>query len=185
MDGRPRVLLDACVLVPINLCDVLLTLAEYDMFTPLWSCDILDEVERNLHRKLGVSERHARYRVSEMMWAFPRASVRKYERLIPSLTCDVKDRHVLAAAVVGRADVLMTANLRDFPPQSVRSGLESLVRESPDQFLCELLEPSPSVTLRVLCKVVSRNRRPPMTRRQLLTALLDVALTFVERVGLL
>ena len=50
---------------------------------------------------------------------FPDARVTGYEKLIGSMTNHPKDRHVLAAAVAGRADVLVTENLKDFPPGSV------------------------------------------------------------------
>jgi predicted nucleic acid-binding protein len=36
------------------------------------------------------------------------------------MTCDQKDRHVLAAAVRANAEVLVTFNIKDFPPDSVR-----------------------------------------------------------------
>jgi len=48
-----RVVLDACVLAPHLLCDVLLHLAEDDEYVPLWSGDILDEVDRRLTTKHG------------------------------------------------------------------------------------------------------------------------------------
>ena len=49
---------------------------------------------------------------------------------------DADDRHVLAAAIAGGADVLMTLNRRDFPTRTLaRHGV--LLRE-PDGFLAEL-----------------------------------------------
>ena len=50
---------------------------------------------------------------------FPDARVTSYEELIGSMTNHPKDRHVLAAAVAGRADMLVTENLKDFPPAAV------------------------------------------------------------------
>jgi hypothetical protein len=50
---------------------------------------------------------------------FPDARETSYEKLISSMTNHPKDRHVLAAAVAGRADVLVTENLKDFPPAAV------------------------------------------------------------------
>jgi hypothetical protein len=48
------------------------------------------------------------------------AVVNGYEKLIPSLTLpDPKDRHILAAAIVGRCDVIVTQNLRDFPEEAL------------------------------------------------------------------
>jgi hypothetical protein len=54
--------------------------------------------------------------VRTMERAFPDAMVAGHEALIPSMANDPKDRHVLAAAVRGRADVIVTSNVRDFPP---------------------------------------------------------------------
>ena len=50
---------------------------------------------------------------------FPDARVTSYEELIGSMPNHPKDRHVLAAAVAGRADILVTENLKDFPPAAV------------------------------------------------------------------
>ena len=54
---------------------------------------------------------------------FPDARVTSYEELIGSMTNHPKDRHVLAAAVAGRADVLVTENLKDFPPAVAHLGI--------------------------------------------------------------
>lgn len=40
---------------------------------------------------------------------------------------DPDDRHVVAAAQRGRADLIVTANLRDFPPGSSNTGSTALV----------------------------------------------------------
>jgi hypothetical protein len=65
----------------------------------------------------------------EMHRSFPDAEVRGYETLIASMTCDPRDRHVLAAAVRGDAEALPTFNTRDFrlqwPSQSIWSASTS------------------------------------------------------------
>jgi hypothetical protein len=66
-----RAVLDSCVLVPYLLCDVLLHLAEEDLYDPLWSADILDKVQRTLVDKLGVERERAARRVGQMRRAFP------------------------------------------------------------------------------------------------------------------
>ncbi len=43
-----RAVLDANVLVPILSCDLLLTAARHELFQPIWSPTILDEVTRNI-----------------------------------------------------------------------------------------------------------------------------------------
>lgn len=64
-----RVVLDACVLVPALLCDVLLHLAEDDLFDPLWSAQVLDETERTLVGKLGVDPERVQRRLGQMRGA--------------------------------------------------------------------------------------------------------------------
>ena len=111
----PVVVLDACVLVPIRLATTLLWLAEAGLFQPLWSEPILDEVQRNLP-KVGVAPEQAGRRVAMMREAFgAEALIDGFDDLIDQLRCDPKDRHVLAAAVRGGADTVVTFNLKYFP----------------------------------------------------------------------
>lgn len=76
--------LDASVLLPIKLCDLLLRLAEEPaLYSPRWSADILGEVARNLTQgKFKVPEQKARYRVECMKSAFPEAMVSGYDVFI-------------------------------------------------------------------------------------------------------
>lgn len=120
---RFPVLLDACVLVPYPLCDLLLRLADADMYRPLWSAQILDEVERTLINRMGVSPAKARRRLDQMRSAFPTASVEGYQDLVPAMTNDPKDRHVLAAAVRARA-----GDHRDSEPVRLPRGRARAVR---------------------------------------------------------
>ncbi len=134
----PAVLLDACTLVPIRLTSCLLSLAEAGLLTPLWSDEILDEVERNLPKLKGMTVDKAKRRVDAMRAAFDdEASVGDYQSLVPQLECDPKDRHVLAAAIIGGADVLLTFNVKDFPAESTQPYGVSV--KHPDEFLTVLL----------------------------------------------
>ncbi|CAM2921705.1 PIN domain-containing protein [Skermania piniformis] len=111
----PAAVLDACTLVPIRLASTLLWIAEAGLFQPLWSEEILDEVERNLP-KIGVEPARAKRRVANMRSAFgAEALVDGFDGLIDRMLCHPKDRHVLAAAVHENADALVTFNLKDFP----------------------------------------------------------------------
>lgn len=50
-----------------------------------------------------------------------------YEKLVGSLNLpDPDDRHVLAAAIIGHADVIVTRNLKDLPAEELdRYGIEA------------------------------------------------------------
>lgn len=159
--SRPTVVLDACVLIPIRLATTLLWLAEAGLFQPLWSAQLLDEVERNLPQ-LGVAPENAARRVASMRDAFgAEAMVEGFEDLIEEMTCDPKDRHVLAAAVHDHADAVVTFNLKDFPASAADPyGVEVL---HPDTFLLQLLGSDPDATLAALSVNVQDLRKPPET----------------------
>ena len=114
------VVLDACVLIPMPIADLLLRLATAKEFRPLWSDEILNEVESNLVKKLHKDPHSARRRVNAMRGFFPDALVENYESLVPAMTNDPKDRHVLAAAVRSRAELIVTSNQKDFPVTALK-----------------------------------------------------------------
>lgn len=99
-----------------------------------------------------------------------------YEELIDSLTLpDPDDRHVLAAAIRARAEVIVTCNLTDFPTETLaRFDIEAL---HPDDFLPFLLDAAPAV----VCTAVKRQREglrnPPKTAEELLSTLESQGLT--------
>ncbi|WP_010524799.1 putative toxin-antitoxin system toxin component, PIN family [Nesterenkonia sp. F] len=155
------VLVDACVLVPMATTDLLLRMADARHFRILWSQEILAEVERNLIEQLGLTPEQARRRVSTMHDHFPDALVEDYSNLIPAMTNDEKDRHVLAAAVRANAELIVTFNGKDFPTASV-DPYEIDVR-SPDDFLLDQLDLHPEGVLQVTHDTVGAMRNPPKT----------------------
>ena len=159
-----RVLLDACVLLPYQLADLLLRLADAELYEPLWSEEILAEVERNLVGKFGVTTEKASRRIGRMRSAFPHAAVEGYENLIPAMTTHPKDRHVAAAAVRGGAALIVTADLRDFPPESLSQY--DVVAVHPDDFLQDQLDLAPDVTMASLIEQREAYTRPPFTFRE-------------------
>ena len=132
------VVLDACVLVDACLRDTLLRLAETPpQYLPHWSAAILDEVGRTLINKLGRTEAQWAHLRSKMTEAFPDATVARFEHLIPSLTNQAKDRHVLAAAIQASATLIVTYNLKDFRASDLQPwNIEAV---TPDTFLTECL----------------------------------------------
>lgn len=121
MRADHRVLLDACVLIPMPLADTLLRMAETPrLYLPKWSRLIMDEVTRNLVEKWHLESAKARRREAEMRRHFPEAWVDGFEPLIEVMTNDPKDRHVLAAAARSHCELIVTYNLRHFPPDALR-----------------------------------------------------------------
>lgn len=162
------VLLDTCVLLKSYLCDTLLSIAEEGTFRPLWSDHVLEELRRNLI-KAGAKQAAVEHRLGQMAMYFPDARVTGYEELIGSMTNHPKDRHVLAAAVAGRADALVTENLKDFPPESVAHLGVTVAGQ--DDFLVGLLEMYPDAVLGALRRQSSRYRREPRSVPALLSIL--------------
>ncbi|RSN49236.1 PIN domain-containing protein [Amycolatopsis sp. WAC 04197] len=158
--------LDACVLIPIRLTDLLLRLAEAGTYRALWSGEVLDEVERNLVGHFGLEPQQAKRRLTGMRSAFPDSEVTGYEPLIPTMTNHPKDRHVLAAAVRANAAVIVTANLKDFPASALEP--HQLEAVHPDDFLLDQLDLYPAATLRCLREQVNALERPPETLSEFL-----------------
>jgi len=116
-------LLDTCVLVPSRARDVLLEVASAGVYRPLWSSEILAELDRTLRllqaRRGVASEETDAYLVRlfrQMETSFPDALVTDWEPLLDAVQLpDPGDRHVVAAARAGRADVIVTDNVADVP----------------------------------------------------------------------
>jgi predicted nucleic acid-binding protein len=166
--ARYSALLDACVLVPISLADTLLRIAEAGLYRPLWSERILDEMVAAIvavHPALPSGA--ARRRASVMQSSFPDATVADWQDLEAGLTLpDPDDRHVVAAALQGRADMIVTANLRDFPADVLDPiGLEV---QDPDTFLLNQLDLEPDLTIATLRGQAAATRRPAITTKVLL-----------------
>ena len=96
------------------------------LFRPLWSEAILAEWEESLRRRFPDLAADHFQRQRAYMDSFGEALVEDYEPLMPALALpDPKDIHVLAAAIHGRADAIVTHNLKDFPVEvAARHGIE-------------------------------------------------------------
>lgn len=137
-----RVVLDACVLYPTILREILQAAGEAGLYTPLWSERILREWQLAT-QKIG-PEAVATARVESTLFAdaFPGGLVPPDPAIENRLFLpDPGDRHVLATAISGRADAILTFNLQDFP-RSILAG-EGVARREPDEFLWELASRAP------------------------------------------
>lgn len=167
----PTVVLDACVIFPMPLCDTLLRAAEANLYRLYFSQEILDEVTRNLIKKGKITEeaKAARYQAN-IKGAFPEAMVEVPAELVGMMTNHPKDRHVVAAAVKIKAEVIVTFNLKDFPSDALAPfGIEA---KHPDVFLLDLCEEySVNALAQVIQKQAEDLKSPPNTVQDLLKRL--------------
>lgn len=132
-----KVLLDACVLYPTVMREVLLGVAAQGLFQPLWSPRILEEWARATVKLGPGAEAQSRGEIALLRARWPQATVSYAPSLEARLWLpDPADTHVLAAAIAGHADLIVTLNAKDFPRQILSE--EGLVRLDPDQFLLKL-----------------------------------------------
>jgi predicted nucleic acid-binding protein len=170
------VVYDACVLYPAPLRSFLMYLAVTDLFRARWTNDIHEEWMRNVVQDYCDITREQVERIRDLMNAHVRdCLITGYEELIPGLHLpDPDDRHVLAAAIRGRADIIITFNLRHFPDDVLKQyGIDAV---HPDEFISSQLDLAPNV----VCSAAKRQREslknPPKT--------VDEYLQSLERHGL-
>ena len=153
-----RFLIDACVLYPTVMREVVLGVAAKGLFDPRWSPRILEEWARAA-RKIGPQgETIARGEIAAITARFPRAQVQIPQGVEARLWLpDPNDIHVLAAAVGCSADAIMTVNAKDFPRNELAD--EGLQRVDPDGFLVDLAIQNPDAVQSVGEAVVTEARR--------------------------
>lgn len=162
--ARYTALLDANVLYPMVICDALMEVAATGIYAPKWSSQIDDEWVRNLARNKGLPEERFHLRREMMHEACPDWEVP--ERAWKSLQSGIElpdpgDRHVLAAALAGHADAIITQNLRHFPSHLLDPfGITAL---HPDEFLFQQLSLDPLAVLPAFKAMRGRLQNPRFT----------------------
>ena len=137
-----RVILDTCVLYPANLRDVLLALAARGLFRPLWSDGVAAEWLHLVARRNPAEQAEVAALLRRMARRWPEGRAEAGEPALLELP-DAGDRHVLAAAIAGRADLILTDNRRDFPLSALAPhGLRAV---TPDDFVMTLWLAAPEV----------------------------------------
>jgi predicted nucleic acid-binding protein len=160
--SRYTAILDANVLYGRLLRDVLLSLAEAHLYSAKWSADIRDEWMRNLIGNRPEKETSIRSAAAAMERSIPDCLVTGYEHLIESLRLpDAGDRHVLAAAITGHADCIVTLNEKHFPTEVLASfGVE---RQTPDEFVLNQVMLQPPIALAAIKRMRERWQKPQYT----------------------
>jgi hypothetical protein len=151
MGGTFRAFLDASVLYPVSLRNLLMRLTLAGLYQARWSPHVHDEWIRSVLRD------HP---------GIPPA--RLNDQLIDSLHLpDPNDRHVLAAAIIGRADVIVTRNLRDFPDEALfRYNMEA---QHPDEFIRHMIDLAPVSVVDAVRSQQASLTNPPFSMPDLLS----------------
>lgn len=173
MAGHARftVVLDACVLYPVCVADALMSMAIAELFAAKWTRRIEDEWIRNLEKNrpelVGKLDRRRN---------FMRNAIPDWEVQAPACDAvasglklpDEDDVHVLAAAIAGHADGIVTANIKDFPADIL--SVHGLCAIHPDDFLVAQFDLDPLTALKALKEMRGRSKNPPLTPEEFAAA---------------
>lgn len=153
-----RAVLDTCVIYPTVMRQMLLGVAQQGVYTPLWSARIIEEWQRAA-QKLGpdgVVQAGSEAAILGVNW--PDAEVTWPPSLEDRLWLpDVADRHVLAAAIAGSADIIVTLNAKDFPRHILAE--EGISRADPDAVLLGFYDAQPEQVKPVAEAVLAEAQR--------------------------
>ena len=136
-------------------------LASSDLYRAHWTSDIHDEWIRNLLKNRDDLTIVQLTRTRELMDAgVPDCLVEDYHNLIPTLELpDPDDRHVLAAAIVAKANFIVTCNLQDFPDKNLAKY--NIKAQHPDKFIAHLIDLKPSKVCTAVALIRKRLKNPP------------------------
>ena len=174
--GAPTAFLDANIMYSAGLRDFLLRLAERHLYSPLWSACIHTEWMRSLlANRPDLKASDLEYIRATIDEHFPDALVTGYEARHAGLDLpDAGDIHVLAAAIEGGADLIVTRNLRDFPVDGIAP--HGLAAQDPDDFIVDLIDADLEAVLEAVRGHRAALKNPPRTA--------DEHLVELERPGL-
>ncbi|WP_172331823.1 RSP_2648 family PIN domain-containing protein [Mangrovicoccus sp. HB161399] len=142
-----RAVLDACVLFPTLTRGLLLDAAEAGVFVPLWSPRIAFEWTNAAARETPAAQVAAEAGALAARW--PEAEIAVPDGAADGLSLpDPDDTHVLAAAIAGRAEAIVTFNLKDFPGRTL--ARHGIMPWHPDPFLLEALREAEAPMLAAL-----------------------------------
>ena len=146
-------------------------MAEAGLYRPLWSAQILQETIcalETIHPDMKGSGAACR-RAAVMNEAFDDACVEGWEELLGAISLpDESDRHVVAAVIQGCADLIVTANLKDFPTEVLGGNLGT---QHPDEFFVNQPDLDPAEVMRSLQVQAAATRSPALTVADILASL--------------
>ena len=174
--NRKTVFVDANILYSFTLRNIFMQLAVAKFYKARWTHEVHQEwINALLENRRDIEQSTLESLRDKMNREIPDCLVTDYERLIPTLDLpDIEDRHVLAAAITGKCDIIVTKNLRDFPkPQLVPYGISAV---HPDDFFLDYLNNYPTDFCDALKKTRRRSKNPPYTVDEYLNILVNSGL---------
>lgn len=175
-------MLDANVLFPSSLRDLLLRCAEAEFYVPIWTERILNEAVRSTLEEGRMNEGGASRLLAALRRAFPEAMIGPdgVDLIEDRMQNAEEDRHVLATAVVSGAEGIVTANLRHFPDAALAPFYKQAIH--PDAFLCLAIERHGAAVFRIVEQQASELVNPPHATAEVLDHLqLGGAVAFVAQ----
>ena len=165
------VVYDANVLYPSTLRDLLIRIAQAGLVQAKWTDRILDDMFDNLMANRPDLRPAALDRTRHLMNAAVRdCLISGYEPIVAGLDLpDPDDRHVLAAAIRAHAQVIVTTNLKDFPPTYL--ALWDIEAKHPDDFVLDQLDLDPAAIIGAVSAIAATWRNPPGTAPDVLERL--------------
>lgn len=174
-----KVVLDACVIYPASVRDVLLSVASEGVYTPYWSQLIHNEWQRNLLKNRNdLSQDQLSKTASIMDTRFHGSCVNSFHHLIDQLNLpDVNDCHVLALAIETKSKFIITSNIGDFPKSELdKYGIAAI---TPDDFLTNLYKKFDVLVIEAMRRQRARLKNPSKTAEEFLDKLSAVGLSLL------
>lgn len=170
------VVYDACALYGNTSRNLLIRVAQARLVQAKWTDQILDELDRALAERLRIPE-DKRQRLRRLMnAAVANCLIDGHEPLIEGLKLpDPDDRHVLAAAIKAGAQVIVTANVSDFPAEYLAQW--DVEARTPDDFVLDMIGINDRAVYACVQQIVDERTNPPET--------FDDVLAQLERCGLI
>ncbi len=165
------VVYDANVLYPNTLRDLLIRVSQAGLVQAKWTNEILDEMLRALSRNRPDIPADKLDRLRQLMNAAVRdCLVSGYEPLVDGLKLpDPGDRHVLAAAIRVGAQVIVTSNLKHFPPADLLQW--NIEAKTPDDFVLDQIGIDGGTVAACIQQIADSRTRPPQDVEDVLSEL--------------
>ena len=162
------VVLDACVLYPAPVRDLLLSLAFEGLFEPKWSKRINEEWKRNLlANRVDIKKEKLVDTINSMNLAFPFANTSHFNKITKSVDLpDKNDNHVLACGIKSKSQFIITSNLKDFPNRILNEY--NITAIHPDKFILNVIKSDEESSIIAFTRLIERLKNPPLKQVELL-----------------